>query len=172
MASSATAEIASAAGNLANAGSKWAYVWMIQRIFESFMSTLLLVVIVFAALYALMYFMRRFLKTFKETMHSKKFVDSISNKIKNQIALENKLMITRVDESKQDVSLIIEKLNTKVRHFEKKLDQYRFDSINIQVHEVLNEYRIALKRFENKFALHEDSLNIIEEYIKKKRKTS
>jgi len=167
MAASATSEIASAAGDLANAGSKWAYVWMIQRISDSILSTVLFAIIVFAILYAVMFFMRKFIKIFKETMHSRAFIDKVSDNIKHQIALDNTKMIAVVDKSKEDVRLIIEKLNTRVRYFEDKLDRYQFEPLQDQLHDVMREYRIALKKYE-------DRLAIMEEFIRnntvKKRK--
>jgi len=167
MASSATAEIASAAGNLANAGSKWAYVWMIQRIFDSILSTVLFAIIVFAILYAAMFFMRRFIKMFKETMHSRTFVDKVSDNIKHQIALDNSKMIACVDKSKEDVRLIIEELNVKVRHFEEKLDRYQFEPLQNQLHEVMKEYRLALKKYEDRLAMMEE---FMKELVEAKRR--
>jgi len=152
MATSATSQIADAAGSLANAGSKWAYVWMVQRIFDSILTTLLLGVIVIGVIYVIMFFMRRFITMFRETMKSTEFVSRVARNIKSQIAIDNTTLIEDVGRHKDDIHEKVVMLTNKVKHFAEIQSKYEFEPLKKQLQDVLDEYRAALKTYESRLA--------------------
>lgn len=150
MATSAASEIGKAASSLAQAGSKWAYIWMVQRMAQQVLTTVVDIIIVIAIVYIAVFFMRLFVNKIQQMWESKGFIDQVSNNIKHQISLDNTKLLEDVSRHKDGIHEKVVILTNKVNQFAEIQEKYSFEPLKKQLHEVLQEYKTALFSFEQR----------------------
>jgi len=167
MATSAAAEIGHAASSLAKAGSKWAYIWMAQRMAEQLLATVVSIAMVIAIVYVVTYFMRSFVRQIRGVWESKTFIDRVSTNIKHKIANENTKLLEDVSGHKDDTHEKIVDLTNKIKRFAEIQSKYEFEPLKKQLHDVLEDYKKSLGKFQDKIVQYERRMCDVENSVKK-----
>lgn len=173
IAKGAADHISGALGDVASVGSKWAYVWVAQKIVSQVLDTAVSVIIVIAIAYVVIFFMRKFLSKLREIMYSSDLVEKVSDRIRSQISIDNATLLEAVDTRKNEIDRQIANLTRRVTNLDEKIDSYQFEPIRNHLHDLMREYASSLKEsnerltaLENKaFAVRGDNYKKIKEEV-------
>ena len=166
MATSAVSEIGSAASSMAKVGSKWAYVWMAQRMAQQVLSTVVSMTVIICIAYVVIFFLGRFLKGIKSVWKSEEFVSKVARNIKSQIAIDHTHLLESVSRSKDTVGIDIDSLRRKIQNLADVQRKYKFEPLAKQLNDILLTYKDVVNEFRERVAAYERRMLLMEDRVR------